>query len=83
MQGHARTNRSRHRPNLADVARHARVSPATVSRVLNNSAPVRDDVRARVLAALTSLGYEAPSSRLTNSTLQNAIVLLIPDILNP
>src|SRR5574341_385434 len=83
MPERARTNRGRHRPNLADVARHARVSPATVSRVLNNSAPVRDDVRARVLAALTSLGYEAPSSRLTNSTLQNAIVLLIPDILNP
>jgi len=83
MPERARADIRRHRPSLADVARHARVSPATVSRVLNNSAPVRDDVRARVLAALTALRYEAPSSRRSSSTLENAVVLLIPDILNP
>lgn len=74
-----RTNR----PSLSDVARHASVSPSTVSRVLNNSAPVRDSVRARVFASLTTLGYEPPAARLNASALQSAVVLLIPDILNP
>ncbi len=72
-----------HRPNLSDVARHAGVSPSTVSRVLNSSAPVRESVRARVYASLTALGYEPPSGRLNVSALQSAVVLLIPDILNP
>jgi DNA-binding LacI/PurR family transcriptional regulator len=76
-------NVRRHRPNIADVARHARVSPSTVSRVLNNSAPVREGVRARVHAALTALSYEPPSSRLNAAALQNAVILLVPDILNP
>ena len=74
---------TRQRPNLSDVARHAGVSPSTVSRVLNDSAPVREGVRARVSASLAALGYEAPLARLNASALQNAVVLLIPDILNP
>lgn len=74
---------TRQRPNLSDVARHAGVSPSTVSRVLNDSAPVRESVRARVSASLAALGYEAPLARLNASALQNAVVLLIPDILNP
>ncbi|RCG30224.1 LacI family transcriptional regulator [Sphaerisporangium album] len=42
---------------LEDVAQAAGVSPATVSRVLNNTAAVRADMRERVLAAATSLAY--------------------------
>lgn len=68
-------------PKLADVARHAGVSSATVSRVLNNTAPVRSDVRARVHNSLATLGYKPQSSR--SVSFQGAIVLLIPDILNP
>ncbi len=68
------------RPKLLDVARNAGVSPATVSRVLNNSAPVRPGVRNLVLASLHSLGYEA---RIPRSTLRSTIALVIPDILNP
>lgn len=59
------------------------MSPSTVSRVLNNSAPVRESVRARVLAALAALGYEAPSPRPAVPAFDGAVVLLIPDILNP
>ncbi len=59
------------RPNLLDVARHAGVSPATVSRVLNNTAPVRPSVRERVLASLKSLDYEPPSSHSLSSLVQN------------
>jgi DNA-binding LacI/PurR family transcriptional regulator len=73
----------RRRPNLSDVARDAGVSSSTVSRVLNGSVPVRDSVRARVHAAVTALGYEPPSARQNGSALHGAVILLIPDILNP
>jgi LacI family transcriptional regulator len=71
------------RPNLHDVARHAGVSPATVSRVLNNTAPVRDDVRQRVVASANSLGYRASSPRGLSQLSPKTIAMVIPDILNP
>lgn len=42
---------------IKDVARRAGVSIATVSYVLNKSAPVSEATRARVLAAAEDLGY--------------------------
>ncbi|MGC2006647.1 LacI family DNA-binding transcriptional regulator, partial [Trebonia sp.] len=42
---------------LYDVARHAGVSIATVSRVLHGQGPVRDNTRARVRSAIDELGY--------------------------
>ena len=42
---------------LADVARAAGVSPATVSRVLNNPSIVRAPLRQRVQAAIDVLGF--------------------------
>lgn len=53
---------SRERPTggvtiQADIARAAKVSTATVSRVLNNSPLVREEVRARVRRAMDRLGY--------------------------
>jgi DNA-binding LacI/PurR family transcriptional regulator len=71
------------RPSLHNVAQHAGVSPATVSRVLNNTAPVRDGVRSRVLAAINELGYAPTIGRGARRGVENAIALLIPDILNP
>ncbi len=71
------------RPNIADVARHSGVSPATVSRVLNATAPVSEDVRTRVLNSLTTLGYEPSTTRSAARTSIGTIALLIPDILNP
>jgi DNA-binding LacI/PurR family transcriptional regulator len=47
----------RRSPSMADVAKHAGVSHQTVSRVLNDSPLVRDDTRAKVLAAIEELGY--------------------------
>jgi LacI family transcriptional regulator len=72
----------RPRPSVLDVARQAGVSPATVSRVLNNTASVREPVRQRVLLAVNELGYQAPPYAAASAR-QNAIALLIPDILNP
>jgi len=43
--------------NLEQVARRARVSTATVSRVLNNSSVVKTSTRARVMKAITELRY--------------------------
>lgn len=46
-----------HGVTIRDVANEASVSIATVSYVLNNSRPVREDTRARVVAAAQRLGY--------------------------
>lgn len=42
---------------IYDVAKHAGVSPKTVSRVLNGDAPVSKDTRKAVAAAIDALGY--------------------------
>lgn len=42
---------------LIDVAKHAGVSPMTVSRVLNDAGKVRESTRERVLASVSSLNY--------------------------
>ncbi len=42
---------------LKDVARHAGVSPKTVSRVVNNQSEISPATRARVQAAIQELGY--------------------------
>lgn len=43
--------------NLQEVARLAKVSTATVSRVLNNVGPVKNSTRTRVLKAVAELKY--------------------------
>ena len=68
------------RPTLLDVARHAGVSPATVSRVLNDSARVSPGAKERVVTALKSLRYETSSPRPVSSP---TTALVLPDILNP
>ena len=70
------------RPNLNDVARLAEVSPATVSRVLNQTAPVSAAVRERVLTAVSDLGYQVSRTSPTFALRRDTIALLIPDILN-
>ena len=46
------------RPSMADVAQVAGVSHQTVSRVLNDPATVKEETRARVLAAMSTMGYQ-------------------------
>jgi len=43
---------------IADIAAHAQVSISTVSRVLNNTAPVAQSTRQAVLAAMQTLDYQ-------------------------
>ncbi len=70
-------------PNIAEVARQAGVSPSTVSRVLNNTVPVSEDVRKQVLRASAELGYRHVPHRSVKTPQINSIAMLIPDILNP
>ncbi|MNB81320.1 Catabolite control protein A [compost metagenome] len=42
---------------IHDIAKMAGVSISTVSRVINNSKPVKDEVRARVMEAMEQTGY--------------------------
>lgn len=44
-------------PTIGDVARHAGVSPMTVSRVINGETTVREQSRERVEASVAALGY--------------------------
>ncbi|MUT22873.1 substrate-binding domain-containing protein [Mesorhizobium japonicum] len=47
------------RPTIADIAREAGLSVATVDRVLNARHPVREETAQRVLAASQAIGYHA------------------------
>lgn len=69
---------------IADVARHASVSPATVSRVLNGDPRVGDAYRMRVLRAVEELDYR-PNVLARNLRRQRTatIGVVVPDIENP
>lgn len=72
--------------SLQDVARRAKVSIATVSRVLNKSDKVVPETRAVVEQALLDLGYRPSrvARRLRmNSGRAHLVGLIIPDIQNP
>jgi DNA-binding LacI/PurR family transcriptional regulator len=66
---------------LADVARQAGVSEATVSRVLNGKPGISDATRAAVLTALDVIGYERP----THLRVRRArmVGLVVPELQNP
>lgn len=53
-----KTNRRQSgQPTISDVARVARCSPMTVSRVINGESSVREETREAVLAAIAQLNY--------------------------
>lgn len=67
--------------SIKAVARLAGVSVATVSRVLNDSGPVKEETRRRILEVVESLGYVphgAARSLTTNQT--DTLGVLLPDI---
>ncbi|OON72528.1 LacI family DNA-binding transcriptional regulator [Streptomyces tsukubensis] len=69
---------------LSDVAARARVSPATVSRVLNGNYPVAAETRERVLRAVDELDYvlNGPASALAAAT-SDLVGILVNDIADP
>ena len=69
---------------IRDVARHAEVSIATVSRALSAPGLVAEQTRARVVAVARELGYEpnrAARSLITGRT--GFIGAVVPDVANP
>lgn len=69
------------RATIRDVAREADVSIATVSRVLNDSGPVKPATRERVLAAAARLRYSPSSAARSLITRQTKTLgVLLPDL---
>ena len=70
-------------PTIKDVARHAGVSIATVSRVLNNKHTVDPDLAAKVNLAVEQLGYHPNSiARTLKSDSSKTIGFVVSDISN-
>ena len=69
------------RARLADIAAHAEVSEATVSRVLNGKPGVADATREAVLTSLDVLGYDRPSRLRRRSA--GLVGLVMPELTNP
>ena len=69
---------------INDIARYARVSKSTVSRVLNNVQTVSEQTRVRVNGAMDTLNYK-PSATARNLALQRSdmVAVLVQDIRNP
>lgn len=65
---------------VKDVARHAGVSPSTVSRVCNNNPAISKETRDRVLQAIEKLGYELPAGQESPAlrTIKNIGIVLPP-----
>jgi LacI family transcriptional regulator, repressor for deo operon, udp, cdd, tsx, nupC, and nupG len=71
-------------PTIYEVAKRARVSTATVSRVLSQPDVVAAATRRRVLQAVERLGYEPNSTAKNLRTLKTGkLIVSVPDISNP
>ncbi|HLZ02787.1 MAG TPA: LacI family DNA-binding transcriptional regulator [Bradyrhizobium sp.] len=69
---------------ISDVAELAGVSIATVSAVINDSAPVRPALRQRVLSAIDATKYQPHSvARSLKTGISRTIGLVISDVTNP
>lgn len=70
--------------SIHDVARRARVSPATVSNVMNRRRSTEDEIAKRVKKAVNDLGYQ-PHRAAANlrSGKAQIVAVLVPEIENP
>ena len=73
--------KTKQRPTISDVARLAGVSIATVSRVVNGTTPVSEDVERRVRDAIELLSY-TPHVGARNLAVKhtNTLGLLLPEL---
>lgn len=70
-------------PTLADVARLANVSTATISRALNTPSSVAEKTRDRITAAIEVLGYTSNfAGRVLASNRSNTVGAVIPTLAN-
>src|SRR5688500_13264826 len=69
---------------ITQVARHAGVGVATVSRVLNGSSAVREQTRQRVLEAIAELGYAPnPAARALSTGRTQSVGVVAPFFTRP
>lgn len=74
------TDQPQHPVRLADVARHAGVSSATVSRVLSRPEMVTEATRTAVMEAVAATGYRVNlAARNLRKQRTGAIVALVPN----
>ena len=67
-----------------DIADEAGVSVSTVSRVLNNSAPVKEKTRARVIKVMDKYNFQPNAlARSLSKKRTKTIGFILPDITNP
>src|SRR5690606_24953281 len=72
------------RTTIAEVATHAGVSPATVSRVMNGRFVGDDAVAARVRASALALDYSpSPLARSLALGTTRTVAFVVPDLANP
>lgn len=75
---------TRKTPTIQDVARHANVSAATVSRVLSSPERVSESTRERVTAAVRDTGYTInQAARSLRLKAARTILMAAPNIGNP
>lgn len=75
---------TRKTPTIQDVARHAKVSAATVSRVLSSPERVSESTRERVTAAVLETGYTInQAARSLRLKAARTILMAAPNIGNP
>lgn len=69
---------------INEIAKRAGVSKATVSRVLNNSKPVSEEIKKRVLAVIEDANFK-PNQVARSLSLKKShlIGIIIPDLSNP
>jgi LacI family transcriptional regulator len=73
--------KSKNSPTIRDVARLAGVSVATISRYLNQSAPLSSETAERVQAAMREFNYSPhPAARSLATSRTNTIGLVMSDI---
>ena len=71
-------------PTIQDVARHAKVSTATVSRALSTPGRVSEGTRARISEAIRATGYTLnQTARSLRQRTARTILVALPDIRNP
>ncbi|MFI6938947.1 LacI family DNA-binding transcriptional regulator [Streptomyces sp. NPDC050418] len=64
---------------ITDVARHAGVSPSTVSYALSGKRPISEETRQRIEASILALGYRPHAgARALASSRSNVLALVVP-----
>ncbi|MGO4893098.1 LacI family DNA-binding transcriptional regulator [Flavobacterium sp. W21_SRS_FM6] len=68
---------------IMDVARHAGVSKKTVSRVINNEANVKDEMRQKVQMAIQELGFKRNPLGMALAKNRSLFIALVSDNTSP